>query len=208
MSQSVLPWQPLPEQLSDAALHPCLSTALILIREERMNTVEYLAYPLIVGNQRQNTVLKKKWDSQHYQGHRSRVEAAKSEIDNKPPKVFLHQHVQMKKLQMELERMAVIEKDNRLLLDRIAHIMRTKGCVDNWNECYIKSLNDGKRNRDMVKLSMENQAFNKRLQESKSFYDHKKWEDDWQVWDIFSSAVKMSVYLWVNKTIGTVEIVT
>lgn len=81
---------------------------------------------------------------------------------------------------MEQERLAVIEKDNRLLLDRIANIMRTKGCVDNWNECYIKSLNDGKRNRDMVKISMENQAFNKRLQEGKGYYDHKKWEEEWQ----------------------------
>ncbi|XP_078497526.1 uncharacterized protein LOC144753845 isoform X2 [Lissotriton helveticus] len=32
----------------------------------------------------------------------------------------------------------------------------------------------------MVKISMENQAFNKRLQEGKGYYDHKKWEEEWQ----------------------------
>ncbi|XP_069490505.1 sperm axonemal maintenance protein CFAP97D1 [Ambystoma mexicanum] len=177
MSQPTLPWQPLPAMLHCS---PGSVTSSTVIRRERMNSVEYLAYPLIVGNQRQNTVLKKKWDNHHYQCHRSRVDSAKSEIDNKPPKVFLHHHVQMKKLQMEQERMAVIEKNNRLLLDRIAHIMRSKGSVDNWNECYIKSLNGGKRNRDMVKISMENQAINKRLQEGKAYYNHKKWEEEWQ----------------------------
>ncbi|KAM4623074.1 sperm axonemal maintenance protein CFAP97D1 [Discoglossus pictus] len=145
-----------------------------------MNSVEYLAFPLIVVSQRQNNSLKKKWDDQHYQCHVTRVKTAKPEIDNVPPRSFLHHHVQMKKIQLEQERLAVIEKDNRALLERIAHIMRSKGAVDNWNNCYLRSLNTGKRNRDILRITMENQAILKRIQDSKSGYNHKKWESEWQ----------------------------
>ncbi|XP_044155427.1 sperm axonemal maintenance protein CFAP97D1 [Bufo gargarizans] len=118
-----------------------------------MNTVDYLAFPLIVANHRQNNILKKKWDSYHYQCHMSR---------------------------MEQERLAVIEKDNRLLMEKIAHIMRTRGAVDNWNNCLLRSFNSSRRNREIVRITAENQAIHKRIQDSKPNYDHKKWEEEWK----------------------------
>ncbi|XP_075702347.1 sperm axonemal maintenance protein CFAP97D1 [Rhinoderma darwinii] len=145
-----------------------------------MNTVDYLAFPLIVANHRQNSILKKKWDSYHYQCHMSRVRTAKPEVDNKPPRIFLHHHVQMKRIQMEQERLTVIEKNNRLLMEKIAHIMCTRGALDNWNNCHLGSLNSSKRNRDIVRITAENQAIHKRIQESKPNYDHKKWENEWK----------------------------
>ncbi|XP_069809038.1 sperm axonemal maintenance protein CFAP97D1 [Dendropsophus ebraccatus] len=147
---------------------------------KRMNTVDYLAFPLIVANHRQNNSLKKKWDNHHYQCHLSRVRAAKPEVDNRPPWVFLHHQVQMRKIQMEQERLAVIERNNRLLMEKIAHIMRAGGTVDNWNNWRIRSLNSSKRNREIVRITAENQAIHKRIQDSKPNYDHKKWEDEWK----------------------------
>lgn len=35
------------------------------------------------------------------------------------------------RLQIEAERLATIERDNRILLEKMAHIMRTGGVVDN-----------------------------------------------------------------------------
>jgi len=54
-------------------------------------------------------------------------------IDNKPPETYMHLHLKLKKLQMEEERQATVERDNRILLEKMAHIMRTRGRVDNRN---------------------------------------------------------------------------
>ncbi|XP_063819640.1 sperm axonemal maintenance protein CFAP97D1 isoform X1 [Pseudophryne corroboree] len=145
-----------------------------------MNTVDYLAFPAIVSNQRKNNTLKIKWDNYHYQCHMSRVRNAKSEIDNKPPWIPLHHCIQMKKIQMEKERLAVIERANQLLLGKISQIMRGPGAVDNWNTCYLWSLSRRKCNKDIVRITTENQKIYKRIEESKPSYDHKKWEDEWK----------------------------
>merc|ERR1712134_170932 len=50
-------------------------------------------------------------------------------------------HLKLKKLQVEEERLAVVERDNRILLEKMSYIMRTKGLVDNWNNYTQKSLN-------------------------------------------------------------------
>ena len=70
-------------------------------------------------------------------------------IDNKPPQTYMHLHLNLKKLQMEEERNGVVERDNRLLLDKMARIMRTKGSVDNVNNYqhrrYGESYDDNSR---------------------------------------------------------------
>ncbi|XP_071967916.1 sperm axonemal maintenance protein CFAP97D1 isoform X2 [Engystomops pustulosus] len=105
---------------------------------------------------------------------------AKPEVDNKPPRIFLHHHIHMGKVQMEQERLAVIEKENRLLMEKIAHIMRTRGVLDNWNNSLFRSHNSSRRNREIVRITAENQAIHKRIQDSKPNYDHKKWEKEWK----------------------------
>lgn len=60
--------------------------------------------------------------------------SAKPVIDNKPPKTYMHLHLKLKKLQMEDERLAIIERDNRILLEKMCYIMRTRGRVDNKND--------------------------------------------------------------------------
>ncbi|XP_073419005.1 sperm axonemal maintenance protein CFAP97D1 isoform X1 [Dendrobates tinctorius] len=104
----------------------------------------------------------------------------KPEVDNKPPRTFLHHHVQAKKIQKEQERLAEIEKNNRLLMEKIALIMRTGGTVDNWNTCVLRSINSNKRNREIVRITAENQAIHKKILDSKPYYDHKKWECEWK----------------------------
>ena len=54
-------------------------------------------------------------------------------IDNGPPETYIHLHLKLKKLQMEEERRSTIQRDNRILLEKMAHIMRTRGRVDNSN---------------------------------------------------------------------------
>ena len=41
-------------------------------------------------------------------------------------------------LQLEEERLATIERDNRLLTEKMTHIVHTKGSVDNKNDYQLK----------------------------------------------------------------------
>lgn len=68
------------------------------------------------------------------------VENARSYIDNKSPKTYPHLYQRLKKYVMEEQRIASIQKDNYLLLTRMAEIMQTKGSLDNYNDYEIKRL--------------------------------------------------------------------
>ncbi len=65
---------------------------------------------------------------------------AKPVLDNKPPLTYMHLHLKLKKLQVEEERLAIIERDNRILLEKMCYIMRTRGRVDNTNDYEQKRL--------------------------------------------------------------------
>lgn len=68
------------------------------------------------------------------------VRNARPMIDNKPPQTYMHLHLNLKKLQVEEERRGVVERDNSILLDKMARIMRTKGSVDNVNNYEYRRL--------------------------------------------------------------------
>ena len=99
-------------------------------------------------------------------------------VDTKPPPTYMHLHLKLKKLQLEEERLAQVvkdytkgksdkmrvrlclhqiipqvERDNRILLEKMAHIMRTRGRVDNINSYQYKSLNKEKRQRELVRVT-------------------------------------------------------
>lgn len=61
---------------------------------------------------------------------------------------------------MEEERLATIERDNRILLEKMSFVMRTRGRVDNRNDYEHKSLNKTKRQRELLRVTHENQARN------------------------------------------------
>lgn len=66
------------------------------------------------------------------------VSGVKPEIDSTPPVTFMHLHLKLKKLQLEEERLATIERDNRILLEKMSHTMRNKGQLDNVNTAIPK----------------------------------------------------------------------
>merc|ERR1712222_11243 len=91
----------------------------------------------------------------------------------------MHLHLKLKKLQMEEERLATVERDNRILLEKMSYIMRTKGRVDNWNSYDQKSLNKTKRQRDLLRVTHENQAILKRISSKEPHYNHDIWKQEW-----------------------------
>jgi len=92
----------------------------------------------------------------------------------------MHLHLKLKKLQIEEERLAVIERDNRILLEKMSSIMRTTGKDYSQNSYDRKSLNRQQRLRELLRIAKENQDILKRITTSKPKYDHQQWERDWQ----------------------------
>lgn len=101
-------------------------------------------------------------------------------VDTKPPRTYVHLHLKLKKLQLEEERLATIERDNRILLEKMSEIMRTKGRVDNHNDYISKSLNREKRQRELIRVTRENQEILKRILAREPEYNHLQWEKDWE----------------------------
>jgi hypothetical protein len=81
-----------------------------------------------------NKLLQKRWDQDHYDKHKRSVLRAKPSIDSTPPVTFMHLHLKLKKLQLEEERLATIERDNRILLEKMSNAVRSKGQIDNINK--------------------------------------------------------------------------
>jgi len=127
-----------------------------------------------------NKLLQQRWDTTYYNEHRKKVAEARPMVDTKPPQTYMHLHLKLKKLQLEEERLAVIERDNRILLEKMAYIMRTRGRVDNKNNYEYKSLNREKRMRELLRVTQENQEILKRITMRKPEYDHQKWLDEWE----------------------------
>lgn len=127
-----------------------------------------------------NKLLKKRWDMTRYDMHRKKVSSANAVLDNHPPKTYLHLHLKLKKMQIEEERLATVERDNRILLEKMSYIMRTKGRVDNTNDYGHKSLNKTKRQRELLRVTHENQAILKRITSKEPHLNHLNWEEDWR----------------------------
>lgn len=100
-------------------------------------------------------------------------------VDTKAPPTYMHLHLKLKKLQLEEERLATIERDNRILLEKMSYIMRTRGRVDNRNMYEYKSLNKEKRQRELLRVTKENQAILQRVTMRQPEYSAKRWADIW-----------------------------
>jgi len=111
-------------------------------------------------------------------------------VDTKSPATYTHLQYKMKKMQVEEERHAIIDRDNRHLLEKMSAIMRTRGRVDNWNDYQPKSLNKTKRTRELIRVTLENQKILARIQAKQPQYSAKKWEEEWMETKRFMKSVR------------------
>lgn len=136
-----------------------------------------------------NKLLKKKWDDTRYNTHRRKVDEAAAVIDNNPPQSYSHLHLKLKKIQIEEERLATIERDNKLLLEKMSCIMRTRGRVDNKNDYQQKSLNKSKRQQELKKVASDNNAILKRIASKEPCLDNRTMMEDWKTNQQLSSNI-------------------
>ncbi|XP_028679300.1 uncharacterized protein CFAP97D2-like [Erpetoichthys calabaricus] len=124
--------------------------------------------------------LQKRMDDNKYQQHRRKVNDAKPVVDTKGHKTPGHLQLNLKKLQMEEDRLSTISTDNKKLALKLADILRSKGQVDNWNDPPARSMNAQKRRMELLNVCHENQAILERINKRESDYRRELWEEDWQ----------------------------
>ncbi|XP_066557824.1 sperm axonemal maintenance protein CFAP97D1 isoform X2 [Amia ocellicauda] len=104
---------------------------------------------------------------------------ARPMVDTKGFQKPAHLQLNMKKLQLQEERLATIERDNLILSTKLSDIMRSKGQVDHRNNYPERSLNVEKRHLELLLVTRENQAILERIEAQESDYRRQHWEEDW-----------------------------
>ncbi|XP_072529499.1 sperm axonemal maintenance protein CFAP97D1 [Salminus brasiliensis] len=127
-----------------------------------------------------NKYLQKKWDQTRYETHRKKVKDAKPIVNTKGIQTPTHVQLKLKKVQVQDERQAIIDRDNQLLVSRLAGIERSKGLIDHRNEYPERSLNAERRRGQLQQVTRENLAIYQRITERESEYRRGLWEDDWE----------------------------
>ncbi|KND03166.1 uncharacterized protein SPPG_02227 [Spizellomyces punctatus DAOM BR117] len=122
-----------------------------------------------------NKLLGRRWDMAKRKIHLQRLAKAKSSIDTSPPKEYPHLQHKLKKLQMQEERRAQIEHDNKILVDKMSSIMKLEKKVFGQHPSPLRfahSLNANRRQREVKKVNQDNMAILERLEGRESFYKH------------------------------------
>ncbi|XP_044222430.1 sperm axonemal maintenance protein CFAP97D1 [Thunnus albacares] len=139
--------------------------------------MQHLAYQPLLPTV--NKYLQQKWDQSSYDLHKRKVKSAKPTINTTPPKTYGHLALKLKKLKLEEEWMMKIQRENNMLMDKISHIMRTTGGVDNRNYYERKSLGKEKRQLELLRITKENQMILLRLSQCRPHYNVRRWHEDW-----------------------------
>lgn len=125
-----------------------------------------------------NRDLQRAWEKT-YQNHRKKVQNAQPLVDTHPPQTYSHLHLKFKKLKMEEERLSTIDRNNYLLLQRVASAMKTRGQTDGQNSFTWRSLNRKSREQALMKVQKQNQAVPERLRSSEPWYGAQRRREDW-----------------------------
>ncbi|XP_029908683.1 uncharacterized protein CFAP97D2 [Myripristis murdjan] len=127
-----------------------------------------------------NRYLQRRWDQSSYEDHRRKVNFAQPIVDTRGMKTPAHVQLKLKKLQLQDERLSIIDRDNRFLASKLAEIARSPGLVDHRNPYQQRSLNSDKRREEFLLVSRQNQAIFQRITARQSDYRHQLWLDDWE----------------------------
>uniref|UniRef100_A0A8C3A5J9 CFAP97 domain containing 2 n=1 Tax=Cyclopterus lumpus TaxID=8103 RepID=A0A8C3A5J9_CYCLU len=126
-----------------------------------------------------NKYLQQKWDEAAYDLHRGKVKSAKPTINTTPPKTYSHLTAKLKNLKLEEERAMKMRRENNMLAEKIAHITRIGGGVDNRNYYDGKRSVEWKRQLELLRITKENQKILFRLGQCRSHYNRRSWHEGW-----------------------------
>lgn len=124
-----------------------------------------------------NRDLQRAWEKA-YQDHRKKVLNAQPLVDTHPPQTYGHLYLKFKKLKVEEERLSIINRDNWLLLQRVASAMKARGQTDGRNNFTRRSLNRKTREQAPMEARKRNKVILERLGSSEPWFGaQRRWED-------------------------------
>ena len=121
-------------------------------------------------------LLNKKWEENNKRIHQEKLKNMQPRVKSNKPAEFFHLKVKSKRDQMLEDRFTEIERENRILLEKMSSIMNKKQNKDGLGE--VKSLNTNARKLEMRRITQANQALLRRLQEKSPCYNSQQWEED------------------------------
>ena len=118
------------------------------------------------------------------QQHVMKVQNMKPSIDMKTPisASFKHLQYNSKRMQMEAERNADIERENKILLGKMYTIMNAEPAYkSDLTSSSVQSLNMTVRKQEYDRIARENQAIMQRILQREPHFDRRALDEDWKV---------------------------
>ncbi|CAM5144272.1 unnamed protein product [Eretmochelys imbricata] len=124
--------------------------------------------------------LQEKWDKAAYRQHRNKVDSASPAVDTQGLQPPSHLQLNLKRRQLDRERQAVRERDDRIHSARLVAIAQSRGRVDNWNSYSVRSLSSERRRWELAQIGVENQRLAGQLRQQQSEHAREPWERHWE----------------------------
>ena len=134
-----------------------------------------------------NYIITDKMQRKKIEKHKQNLAKVTYAIDNKPPATLLSNGrppQDLKRAQMQMERLAGIERSNRILFDKMAQI-KAKRSLDNLNIRKPRSLNSRTRKEWLKRISKQNEQILERIRTTEPMYSTKKWEAEKKIHEAF-----------------------
>ena len=143
-----------------------------------------------------NRYLHEKWHNQDLRLHKKKVSNVKPVLDMSAPVATRYPIIRAKQEQMQEERFTEIERENRILLARMTHILEHDSTIYNSKSSLAsikkvqaasckrsstqskKSLNGDQRKRELNRIVDENHKFLERLKSKRSAYNMEQCRQD------------------------------
>ena len=119
---------------------------------------------------------------------KARLREVRSSLDTRPPRVMNldHLRVNLKREQQLEERYMEIDKQNRILLQKMSTILKPSAnssstssrITSSSQPVHLPSLNREARKRELMRITQENQHILNRIQRAQPMYDHVLWEQN------------------------------
>lgn len=114
----------------------------------------------------------------NHEMHRQRMRQMRPQVDTSEPHTIKMDHLRnnLKREQLLEERYHEIDRENRILLQKMSDIMRTPSSSTR-AASGPPSLNRDGRKVELMRITAENQGILKRIQRAQPVYNHVAWED-------------------------------
>mmetsp|Transcript_7410 Transcript_7410/g.18707 ORF Transcript_7410/g.18707 Transcript_7410/m.18707 type:complete len:287 (-) Transcript_7410:52-912(-) len=119
--------------------------------------------------------------SQNDKLHRDRIQKMRPQVDTTEPSTVTMDHLRnnLKREQQLEDRYHAIDRENRILLQKMSEIMKPAGGTPRGRSA-PHSLNRDSRKTTLNKITNENQAILRRIQQAQPVYNHVLWEDSYR----------------------------